>query len=100
MQKHKQIYGSTTRISPVIQTDSESFKFKSGLSNNTGNAGTVNIEVAMPLKYFWRTFIMPLINCKINLMLNWSTNCVICEADRASAFQITTIKIYIPAVIL
>ena len=32
-------------------TDSESFKFKSKLTNNTSKAGTVNAQVAAPLKY-------------------------------------------------
>ena len=34
----------------------------------------------VPLKYlsnFLRTLEMPLINCEINLVLTWSTNCVI-----------------------
>ena len=32
-------------------TDSKSFKFKSRFTNNTGNAATVNAEMAVPLKY-------------------------------------------------
>ena len=31
--------------------DSESFKFKSRFTNNTGDAVTVNVELAGPLKY-------------------------------------------------
>ena len=33
----------------------------------------------IPLKYlnnFWRTLEMPLINCEVELILNWSANCV------------------------
>ena len=40
------------------KTDSESFKFKSRLTDNTNNAGIVNVEVAVSSKYlsnFWRT---------------------------------------------
>ena len=33
-------------------TDSESFKSKSRLTNNNGNASTVNVEIARSLKYF------------------------------------------------
>ena len=32
-------------------TDSESFKFKSKLTNNTSNAGTANVQVAVSLEY-------------------------------------------------
>ena len=46
-------------------TDSESFKFKSKFLKNTSTAGTINVEIVVPLKYlgnFWRTLKMPLIN--------------------------------------
>ena len=47
--------------------------------NNDGNiAGKVNVEIMVPLKYlsdFWGTLEMPLINCKVELILNWSANC-------------------------
>ena len=32
-------------------TYSDSFKFKSRLTANTNNAGTANVEIAVPLKY-------------------------------------------------
>ena len=44
----------------------------------TGNNGTKNVEIMVPLKYlsnFWRTSEIPLINCEINLIITWSTNC-------------------------
>ena len=34
----------------------------------------------VPLKYlsnFWRTLAMPLINCVVNLILTWSSGCVL-----------------------
>ena len=36
------------------------------------------MEIPVVLKHisFWRTPEMTLINCEINLMLNWSANCV------------------------
>ena len=46
--------------------DSNSFKFKSRILNNTDNTGTAYKEIAVPLKYvsnFWRTVEMPLFNC-------------------------------------
>ena len=51
-----------------------SFKFKSRFLNNTNNAGTVNVEIALPLKYlrnFCRTLEMLLINHEISLILFW-----------------------------
>ena len=46
---------------------------------------------------------MPLINCELNLILTWSTNCVIISTDVANqgaTFGITETKLYIPAVTL
>ena len=52
-------------------TQSESFKSKIKITGETPVAGnTKNIELAVPLKYlsnFWRTLVMPLINCEVNL---------------------------------
>ena len=36
---------------------------------------------------------MLLINCKINLMLTWSVNRVICDADKATALAIPDTKL-------
>ena len=60
--------------------DFNSFKFKSRFISNTDNTGTINVEIAVPLKYlsnFWRTLEMLLINFEINLIQIWSANCVI-----------------------
>ena len=47
-----------------------SFKFKARITGrNPADDNTENVEI-VPLKYlsnFWRTFEIPLINCKINL---------------------------------
>ena len=54
----------------------------------------------VPLKYlrnFWRILEMSLINCEINLDLNWSKNCAIVAtdvADEGSTFSITDMKLY------
>ena len=61
----------------------------------------MNLEI--PLKYlsnFWRTPEVPLINCEINLILIWSLNCVICEADIATTFVINDTEHYVPVVTL
>ena len=50
------------------------------IKEKIGNNGTKNVEIMVPLKYlsnFWRTLEMSLINCEINLNLNWSKKCVI-----------------------
>ena len=59
----------------------------------------------IPLKYlsnFWRTLDMLLINCEINLDLNWSKRCVIVanNAGQETKFSITDAKLYVPVVIL
>ena len=57
----------------------------------------------VPLKYlsnFWRILEMPLINCEVNLLLTWSSTCVITESDGAGTFKITDIKLYVPEVTL
>ena len=54
-------------------THSESLKFKIKIIGNTPNDfNKKNVEIIVPLKYlsnFWRTIEMPLINCKVNLIL-------------------------------
>ena len=60
----------------------------------------------VPLKYlsnFWRTLEMPLINCEINLILTWSSTCVIVStniANQVATFEITDTKLYVPVVTL
>ena len=44
---------------------------------------------------------MPLINCEVNLILNWSTSCVIVYTDvenQIVTFTITETKLYVPVV--
>ena len=60
----------------------------------------------VPLKYlsnFWRTLEMRLINCEVNLILAWSSTCVLVainiEAHNAT-FAITDTKLYVPVVTL
>ena len=57
----------------------------------------------VPLKYlsnFWRTLEMPLINCEVNLILTWSSTCVITGSTGARTFEITDTKLYVPVVTL
>ena len=43
---------------------------------------------------------MPLTNCEINLILTWSSTCVITNSVGAGRFVITDTKLYVPAVTL
>ena len=55
------------------------------------------------LKYlsnFWRTLEIPLINCEVNLILTWSSTCVITNSNGAGTFAITDTKLYVPVVTL
>ena len=84
----------------------DSFKFKAKITGETGNDGTKDVEIIVPLKYvsnFWRTLEMPLINCEVNLILTWSLTCVIASvivANQAGTFEITDTKLYVPVVTL
>ena len=69
--------------------------------------GKNETEVVIPLKYlsnFWRTLNIPLINCEVELILNWSKNCVLTDmtainnAPTGLEFQITDTRLYIPVV--
>ena len=43
---------------------------------------------------------MPLINCEVNLILTWSSSCVITDSNGAGTFEITDTKLYVPVVTL
>ena len=84
----------------------DSFNFKVKMTGKTGDNGTKNVGIMVPLKYlsnFWRTLEMPLINCEISLLLTWSASCVIVSTDvtnQNARFPITDTKLYIPVVTL
>ena len=82
--------------------DSESFKFKVKITGKTpNNDNEKDVEIMVPFKYFsnfWRTLEMPLINCEVNLILTWSSTCVITNSTGAGTFEITDTKLYVPAV--
>ena len=43
---------------------------------------------------------MSLINCKVNLILTWSSTCVITNSTGAGTFAITDTRTYVPVVTL
>ena len=84
----------------------DSFKFKAKITGHTGNGRTKDVEIMVPLKYlsnFWRTLEMPLINCEVDLISTWSSNCVLIATaiqNQAATFEITDTKLYVPVVTL
>ena len=83
-----------------------SFNFKVKMTGATGDDGTKNVEIMVPLAYlnvFWRSLELPLINCKVNLILTWSANCVILStnvANQNATLAINDTKLYVPVVTL
>ena len=84
--------------------DSESFKPKIKILGKTPNTDNEkDVEIMAPLKYlsnFWKNLEMPLINCEVNLILTWSSTCVITNSTGARTFAITDTKLYVPVVTL
>ena len=84
----------------------DSFNFKAKITGQTGDDRTKVVEIMFPLKYlsnFWRTLEMPLINCEVNLILTWSSTCVLISTNaqnQNAKFAITHTKRYVPVVIL
>ena len=84
----------------------DSFKFKSKITGQTGDDGTKDVEIMVRLNYlsnFWRTLEMPLINCEVNLILTWASTCVLISTDvpnQNATFAITDTKLYVPIVTL
>ena len=84
----------------------DSFNFKAKITGQTGNDGTKDVEIIVPLEYlsnFWRTLEMLLINFEVNLILTWSSTCVLVSTNNANqnaTFAITDTKLYVPVVTL
>ena len=84
----------------------DSFNFKVKITGRTGNNGTKDVEIMVPLKYlsnFWRTLEMPLINCEVNLILTWPSTFVLITTNipnQNATFAITDTKLYVPVVTL
>ena len=86
--------------------NTNSFNFEVKITGQTEDDGTKNVEIMVPLKYlsnFWRTLEMPLINCEVNLILTWSSTCVLIATsipNQNATFAITDTKLYVPVVTL
>ena len=83
---------------------SDSFKPKIKITGKTPDDGnTKDVEIIVPLKYlsnFWRTLKITLINGEVNLILTWSSNCVISSANGETKFKMTDTKLYVLVVTL
>ena len=111
-----------------LSSNSEFFKYKASIQGNTYNVGADEpgydatkvgkneTEIVIPLKHlinFWRSLKIPLINCKVELILTWS-KCFLADmrvkaaqggnpaivAPTGLEFQITDTNLYVPAVTL
>ena len=84
----------------------DSFNFNAKIARQTGNNGTKTVDIMTLLKYLsniCRTLEMPLLNYEINLVLTWSTNCVIVStniSNQNATFEITNTRLYLPVVTL
>ena len=62
------------------------------------------VKLAVPLKYlsnFWKSLEMQLINCKVELSLDWCAKCMLIIGNGTPAtFAITDTKLYVPVVTL
>ena len=83
-----------------------SFNFETQITGQTNDDGLINVKIMVPTKYlsnYWRTLEMPLINCEVELILNWSANCVIIYTNvnnQVPTFTVTETNIYVPVVSL
>ena len=62
---------------------------------------TRRVKIAAPLKYlinFWRTLEVPLISCKINLILTWSSTYFITDLNGEEELAIGDAKLYVSVV--
>ena len=85
----------------------DSFSFKTKITGKTNNDDRIDdVEIMVPLKYlssFWRTLEMLLIDCEVELILRWSSGCVIIYtgvADQFPTFTVTETNLYVPVVTL
>ena len=100
----------TNNADVTNDNNAPSFKYKANLFGNTEDNGRKNgVKITVPLKYlsnFWRSLEMPLINCKVELSLNWTENCILTLNPDANnnineaTFTITDAKLYVPIVTL
>ena len=93
-------------IADLTADNSSSFKYKVSLLGNpvvADNIAKTSVKVVVPLKYlsnFFRSLVMPLINCKIKLNLTWKKEFVLSNQAGDAVFIINGTKMYVPVVTL
>ena len=100
--------------------NSKSFDYKTEITGSldAGEDEKEDVTIAIALKYlgnFWRSLDVPLINCKITLVLSWCKECVLVgrafrgppaaavnriNSPTSAKFEITDCKLYVPVVTL
>ena len=79
--QRKENNGNLYDVSADNSDNSSINSYKSNLIGTIPNGGRKNgVKIAVPLKYlsnFWRSLEMSLINCKVELSLNWIENCIL-----------------------
>ena len=93
-----------------LSTNSKSFINKLSIVGKTpeDNDSLTDAKVVIPLKHlsnFWKIVNASSINCEVELILNWSKNCVLVDMTGGNApsdatFQIKDTKLYFPVVTL
>ena len=92
----------------LINSDT-SASFKEKIVGKIGNnAKLTDIQIILPLKHlssFFRSLDISLINCEIELVLNWNNKCVLSGHNAANnpnnvKFQLKTCELYVSVVIL
>ena len=104
-------------VADLTADNSNSLKYKIKLLGNIDlraadatRVERLNVKVVVPLKYlsnFFRSLEMPLINCKIKLILTWKKECVLsalgdyaANPENNAVFIINDTKLYVPVVTL
>ena len=98
------IDGGPANNADLTIDNSESFKYKAALVEKTANhnnekRSVEGTKIVVPLKYlsnFWRSLEMFLINCKVNLELNW--NCTLSSDGYSAKCEIADAKLHVPIV--
>ena len=106
--RNEPVLGNNNNIIDFLanNNNSISFKFKQQITGQTGNDGTKNVEIIVPLIYlkkFWRTLEILLINYEINLHLKWSQKFFLVAgttANQVPKFKINDTRLYISVVTL
>ena len=103
--------------STPLSLNSKPFLKKASIVGKTpeDNDSLTGAKVVISLKHlsnFWRSLNIPLINCKVELILNWSKKCISVDmtadagvdpavvAPSGATFKITDTKLYVPVVTL